>query len=29
MAVDYKHKIPYTLSWIPDNENIAQDGLVA
>jgi len=29
MAVDYKHKIPFTLTWIPDSENIAQDGLVA
>ena len=29
IAVGYKHKIPFTLSWIPDNENIAQDGLVA
>lgn len=29
MAVGYRHKIPFTLSWIPDHENIAQDGLVA
>jgi len=29
MAVDYRHKIPFTLNWIPDNENIAQDGLLA
>jgi hypothetical protein len=27
MAVGYKHKIPFSLSWIPDNENLAQDGL--
>src|SRR3990172_5235276 len=27
MAVGYKHKIPFTLKWIPDNENLAQDGL--
>jgi hypothetical protein len=27
MAVDYKNKIPFTLNWIPDNENLAQDGL--
>jgi hypothetical protein len=29
IAVGYKHKIPFTLNWIPDNENLAQDGLVA
>jgi hypothetical protein len=29
MAVGYKHKIPFTLNWIPDNENLAQDGLIA
>ena len=27
MAVGYRHKIPFTLIWIPDNENMAQDGL--
>jgi hypothetical protein len=27
MAVGYRHKIPFTLNWIPDNENLAQDGL--
>jgi hypothetical protein len=27
MAVGYKQKIPFTLNWIPDNENLAQDGL--
>ena len=27
MAVVYKRKIPFTLNWIPDNENLAQDGL--
>jgi hypothetical protein len=29
MAVGYKHKIPFTLNWIPHNENLAQDGLTA
>ncbi len=29
MAVGYKKKIPFTLKWIPDNENLAQDGLSA
>ncbi len=29
MAMDYRNKIPFTLNWIPDNENIAQDGLTA
>jgi hypothetical protein len=29
VAVGYKKKIPFTLNWIPDNENLAQDGLVA
>ena len=27
MAVGYRQKIPFTLNWIPDSENIAQDGL--
>ncbi len=27
MAVGYKKKIPFTLKWIPINENPAQDGL--
>ncbi len=27
MAVGYKKKIPFTLKWIPTNENPAQDGL--
>ncbi len=27
MAVGYKTKIPFTLKWIPDNENLAQDSL--
>ena len=26
MAVGYKLKIPFTLNWIPDDENLAQDG---
>jgi hypothetical protein len=25
MAIGYKNKIPFTLNWIPDNENLAQD----
>jgi hypothetical protein len=29
VAVGYKQKIPFTLNWIPDNENMAQDGLTA
>jgi hypothetical protein len=29
MAMDYRNKIPFTLNWIPDSENIAQDGLTA
>ncbi len=29
MAVGYKRKIPFTLNWIPINENLAQDGLAA
>jgi hypothetical protein len=27
MAVGYKHKIPFTLHWIPAQENLAQDGM--
>ena len=27
MAVEYKRKFPFTLRWIPDSENVAQDGL--
>jgi hypothetical protein len=27
MAVGYRHKIAFTLNWIPDNENLAQDRL--
>lgn len=29
MAVGYKQKIPFTLNWIPDNENLAQDNYPA
>ena len=25
MVAGYKRKIPFTLNWIPDNENLAQD----
>ena len=28
LAQDYKKKIPYILNWIPDDENMAQDGMV-
>lgn len=28
MARKYKQKIPYILSWIPTDENMAQDGMV-
>jgi len=27
MAQGYKKKIPFTLSWIPYNENMAQDSV--
>ncbi|OQX92221.1 MAG: hypothetical protein B6D58_04105 [candidate division Zixibacteria bacterium 4484_95] len=27
MAQGYKKKIPYTLNWIPTDENMAQDGV--
>jgi hypothetical protein len=29
MAVGYRRKIPFTLNWIPDNENLAQDRMSA
>ena len=29
MAVGYKRKIPFVLKWIPDSENLAQDGMTA
>jgi hypothetical protein len=29
MAIGYRHKIPFSLNWIPDHENLAQDGLTA
>ncbi len=29
MAVGYKSKIPFILKWIPDSENLAQDGMPA
>ena len=29
MAIGYKKKIPFTLGWIPDSENLAQDSLTA
>jgi len=28
MARGYRKKIPYTLNWIPSDENMAQDGLI-
>jgi hypothetical protein len=28
LAQDYKKKIPYILNWIPEDENMAQDGMV-
>jgi len=28
MAVGYKQKIPFTLNWIPDGDNLAQDNLL-
>lgn len=29
MVVGYKRKIPFTLNWIPDSENLAQDAMSA
>ena len=28
MAQGYRKKIPYTLNWIPADENMAQDGMI-
>lgn len=28
LAQDYKKKIPFILNWIPNDENMAQDGMV-